>query len=234
MLPFGGPEEAEVVVAETSEHGETVVSIRAVDILVLRIDLEAFEVIARDEVDDAARGVRAVDDSRTVLQDLDARKRRERNVRRVGAHAPAVEQGQRLVRADSADVVVDRPDQRGSAEVVSFARRRTGDRQALGEFKRGGSAAVFQFLDGENLDRKRRILGRALDERTGDNHTILAVGRLFCGRLRRLVDGVGTLGPRGCDARQTDQNRSARSAAEHVVHDHVLPIRSLAGSLSSE
>ena len=54
MFPFRGPQEVHIAFADAAQDAQAVVAIGAVDVLVLAADFKADEIVARDEVADAA------------------------------------------------------------------------------------------------------------------------------------------------------------------------------------
>jgi hypothetical protein len=180
MFILGGPQEVDAVFPDATEDGEVVIAIGSIDELVLRSHVEAGEFLARDEVDHATGSVRAVNDRRAVFQNLGAGKRDRRNVGRVDVHTPAIQQHQRLVGAQAAQVEIDRAGQGRAAEVIRLARDRAGDRQAFGKFERGRSALFFQRFLRIDFDGKRGIDCGAADVRTGHDdfgEIVIAGGR---------------------------------------------------------
>jgi hypothetical protein len=135
VLVLGRDQQVDPVLADAAHDAERIVAVRALDLLVLALGLQADEVIEGDEVDDPAGGVGAVDHGRAVLEDLGPRHGDRRDVGGILVHPPAVQQDQRLVRAKTAQIVVHRTHQGRAAEVVGLAGRRARDGQALGEFQ---------------------------------------------------------------------------------------------------
>jgi hypothetical protein len=136
---------------------------------VLARDLHAFETGLGDEVDHAADGVRTVDRGGAVAQDLDAGDRAHRDhvqVRvavgdRLVGQAPSVEQHQRAVHAQAAQVDV------GARAGVRRCEGR-GLRQRHHQVGQRGHAARGEFLGLQGGDGEGRFGGEALDAGAGD------------------------------------------------------------------
>jgi hypothetical protein len=175
--------------------------------------LQALVVPARDEVDHAADGVRAVDGRGAVQQDLDAVERRHRDlvqvdhaaVQAVGRDPAAVQQDEGGVGALVAQVrragpVVApgraRHDVRVGGQVVEAVRvgRELHD-QLLGR----GDAALLQLLARDDLQRGSALLGDTPDVGAGDLDSL----------ARRLLrpHGGGDQGERYGLANQTKSHR---------------------------
>ena len=166
--------------------------VAALGVAVLRIERRAFEMIERDEVDDAGHRVRAVHGRGTAGDRLDAGQDRVRHQVDVdGAEdirqrqTPAVEQHEITIRTQR--MQIDGGVATGSLSAIARAARRRELRHLVERRFQRDRAALLQALDRRNHDRARRLAVRIGDQRSGDDH-FLEPGfgplRIVLGRVR--------------------------------------------------
>ncbi|KAG0766878.1 hypothetical protein G6F24_003246 [Rhizopus arrhizus] len=154
-----------------------------------------------DEVDYPADGVGTVQRRGAVAEDLDAVDGGEGNgvevhrgaVDGVVRQAPAVEQDQRLVRADAAHVGEGRA-ARGRAHRAGGVGDRLATGDALDDLGRGGHALLAQFVGAQDGHRHRGFGIRPADRRAGDFHAVQLGGGRSHGRRRGFLFGAHRLG----------------------------------------
>ena len=151
----------------------------------------ALERLSGDEVDDAADRIGAVQRGGAVSQHLHPLDRGERDAVQIGrgavegvvGDAAAVEQDQRLVGADPADVG-ERRAGRGRADHLARALLLLHDRDALDDLLDRGDAFLLQVVDAEDRDRHGGLGVDPLDRRAGDLDAIELLLRARQGRER--------------------------------------------------
>ena len=204
-----------------AEDEVEVVRVRAFVFREVRADLEcrAVEVLAQDDVDDAAEGVGAVDGRGAVREHLDAFDGGERNgveIHRGGAgeriarHAAPVDENRRAIRAEPAQI-----HQRDLAEAAAGAFAEGAEGVVGGVAQQIGNVLQAGELDlrpVEDRDRIRRVGDLAADARAGDDHRLDF--RCALGLLRRSRQRQPPQGPSGCHC--PNCVRQAR-AFEHLV-----------------
>jgi len=176
-----------------NEEAGVVIVRRSIDEFVIALRLDAAEIAFGDEVRDAADRVRPISRGGAVLEYLDPIECEQRN--QVGVGKPGagrwdittiVEKDQRALRTQPAQI--DRSDAlkalAGSGELVGIAQNRATGGKILDEFERVGDTACGKFLGSRDFDRKRRIVGRSADQRSGDDD-VGAGCSVFLGVLRQ-------------------------------------------------
>ena len=203
-----------------------------VEVAVLGINLNAFEVFLHDEVDDARNGVRTVHGRCAAGQNVNAVDELAgdevevscRVVRRAVRHALAVDQDQRAGRAE-----VTQRDRRGTRGAV-------GNRRVLrSESLRQLDDEVFNARDALKLDvfrrhRRDRAGGRQVgleDARTGNGDALLAGFGISCRRFCRGDRFVFLRNGRcdcSCDKhRARDHRRHQKTCLQiHFIHRYGL------------
>ena len=106
---LGDGEEIQVVGGGAPTRGEALVIVVSLAALaVVDVEIEAFGISLRDDVDDAGDGVRAIDGGGAALQDLHSLDGIDGNEVDIGGvlglEAPAVQEYQGVLRADAAQV----------------------------------------------------------------------------------------------------------------------------------
>ena len=193
--PFERRQRLAVEMAERDEHVGIVVAgaVEAVQLHVLlrvvvaalqsELEVEALEVAARNEVDDAGDGFRAVERRRAVLEHLDAFEgdhRRQRGgiheilaaVRGDGALRlpPTVDQHERRAHAEPAQVHVARAGREVLREGVGVVLRPRVDREVLEHAPDLVGAGRGEVVGRDVDERRRRVeLRRPADVRAGDD-----------------------------------------------------------------
>ena len=203
LLQVDHAEQVEAILVETAdtaaERGRALARATFLRGRGIHAEVGALVVAARDEVDDAADSVRAVDGGGAVLEHLDALQSSGRDVVQVDAcavagrceisQAPAVEQHQRARHTDAAQVCTIE---------AALARSAVGDRRAVGQGRRVGADGLEQFggrrgaalvdvFAADRLHRKCRFASESLDAGARHLHALRCrFGSLLrAGRKRR-------------------------------------------------
>ena len=181
--------------------------------VVLTRDLDALEVLLRDEVHDACDGIRTVDGGSATGQDFHALDELRGDLVEVGCrltdaavgHATTVDEHEGARGAETAEV-----DRRGARGAVGDRRvlRGEGLRQLVDEVLDAGDALRFDVSGGDLGDRAARLEVGLLDARTRDDD------RLKCGG----IGGILRVGERGDDR---GRDRSEHQCTTHGECDGV-------------
>src|SRR5690606_25150112 len=187
----------------------------------LHVELEALEVVLHDEVDDAGHGARAVGRGPAARAQLHLLHECPRDLVDVGgerervaeAHAMAVDQHQRAVRSQAAQVQGG-----GAGRAVRFVRRqlRRDLRQVVDEVLDAGDAAIGELFRADLGDGARRDeVGIGRDARTRDRDLFELLAGL---RLRLLGRGLCRIAARRSNG--TEAQRVAYGFAYRVTAVH--------------
>lgn len=165
MLVARGKQEVAEIGIPSADGIDRIVAIRTVNELVVTADFESFVIVARDEVDYAGHGVRAVGCGGAVLQDLDPAdcgKRQDVGVNRavackcerVRCQALAVQQHQGARGAEAAQVDRARAFRAlgASVELVGIAEHTARDRQRLDQVKRRRASLQPEVFGRQHID----------------------------------------------------------------------------------
>ena len=169
----GGQQDIAAVEQAAPGDIEGVVAVGAVHEQVVGVDFEAVQVLAGDEVHNAADGVGAVGGSRAVLQDFHPAGRGRGNEAKVLTAAlegglggvgqtTAVHQDQGPRGAEAAQV--DGRSAGAAVIAVAFAKRRLRGADGLDQLHDAGRALALQFRRAEDVHRQGGVFRRAGDE----------------------------------------------------------------------
>ena len=239
MLPACADHQVGGADIEPGERADAVVVVRPVDEFPVAGDFDPVEIAPRHEVGNARDRVGPVGRGCPVLEHFDPVEREERDqvgvgrtVTRLCGEPAAIEQHQRALAPEAAQVDRTHTLAAARAVLVRIAEHGADGRQALDEFERTIDPARVQLCLAEDIDRLRPVFALAANVGAGDDDGRIGIGLDLLGKHGvSLLFGCG----RTLRHRRRGKECGACSACKQLrFTNHVsLPHRRFSGFLWS-